>query len=205
MHYILIWVQGSGKWTQAKKLVENNGFSTFSTWDALRVHVRNDTDLWKKVKGIMADGWLVDDGVIWEIVTDFLEKDESGRILFDGIPRNKEQKGMFDTLVSDYKVIFFKLDESVARGRLLWRMFDPETNETFVTWTKINPETGTTLVKRKDDNEEAISKRIDLFFNETMPILEEYRQEWRVIEVNADQAINDVFAEMVEKLWLNQN
>jgi adenylate kinase len=204
MHYILIWVQGSGKWTQAKKLVENHEFSTFSTWDALRDHVRNDTDLWKKVKSIMADGWLVDDEVIWEIVTDFLDKDENGKILFDGIPRNKEQKDMFDTLVSEYKVIFFQLDESVARWRLLGRMFDPETNETFVTWTKENPNTGTILVKRKDDNEEAISKRIDLFFNETMPILEEYREEWRVIEVNADQSIDKVFNELVEKLWLKK-
>lgn len=202
MHYILIWVQGCGKGTQAKRLVENFGFSTFSTWDALRNHVKEWTEIGKEAEAIMKEGWLVNDVIIWKIVSDFLNKDTTGKVLFDGIPRNSEQKIMFDSLVPEYKVIFFELSEEISRKRLLWRMFDPESNETFVSWTEINPVTGTKLIKRKDDNEEAISKRIDLFYNETMPIVKEYENEWRVIMINANQPIEDVTNEIKEKLGL---
>lgn len=202
MHYILIWVQGSWKGTQAKKLVDNYNFATFSTWDALREHIKNNTEIWKEVKSIIESWNLVNDIIIWKIVTDFLNKDKTWKILFDWIPRNAEQKKMFDKLVPEYKVIFFKLDEKKARERVLWRMYNQTTWETFVAWTTHDPKTWEKLIKRKDDNEESLEKRIELFFNETMPILEEYKEEWKVIEINADQDIENVFKELENKLNL---
>lgn len=202
MHYILIWVQGAWKWTQAKKLVDNHNFATFSTWDALREHIKNKTEIWKEVKAVIESWNLVNDVIIWKIVTDFLEKDSTWKVLFDWIPRNAKQKKMFDSLVSEYKVIFFQLDEKKARERVLWRMYNQTTWENFVSGTTHDPKTWEKLIKRKDDNEESLEKRIELFFNETMPILEEYKREWRVIDINADQDIQDVYSELKSKLGL---
>ena len=203
MHYILIWVQASWKWTQARLLVENYWFVTFSTWDELRRNIREKTELWKEVEDILARWELVDDKVIEKIVGKFLEDDTTWKVLFDGIPRNLEQAKMFNSLVKDYKVILFKLDVEKAKARVLGRMYDAETQETFPAWSTVNPKNGNILEKRNDDaDEEALAQRIEIFFEDTMPIVDALAKEWRVIEINADQPIEDVHAEVVNKLEL---
>jgi len=83
-------------------------------------------------------------------------------------------------------------------------MYNPKTGETFPSGTKTDPKTGDELVKRADDQEEAIMKRIDLFVEKALPVVEECRNEGRVIDINADQPIADVYAELVERLGLKK-
>jgi len=82
-------------------------------------------------------------------------------------------------------------------------MFNPKTGETFMTGMTIDPKTWDDLIQRADDNEDGILKRIDLYNDVTLPIVRIQRQEWRVLEVNADQAVEEVFAELESILELN--
>jgi len=82
-------------------------------------------------------------------------------------------------------------------------MYNPKTGETFPSWTTIDPKTGDELEKRKDDNESSILKRIEEFVTKTLPIVAEQKTEWKVIEVNADQPVIDVFSDLESKLELN--
>ena len=123
-------------------------------------------------------------------------------MIFDAFIRLPWNKEVFDSYLSDYKVVFFNLSEEKAKNRLLGRMFNPTTGETFPSGTTHDPKTGAELIKRKDDNEAGILKRIEEYVNQTLPIVKIQRGELRVIEINADQPIEAVFAELESQLGL---
>jgi adenylate kinase family enzyme len=76
-----------------------------------------------------------------------------------------------EKIIPDYEVLFFNLPKDKAINRLLGRMYDPDTGETFVSGTDKNPKTGRKLIKRFDDNERSILKRIEEFTNHTLEIV----------------------------------
>ncbi len=201
MKLVFTWIQWCWKWTQARILEEKFGFKLFETGWVLRAMSKEDTDLWKLVKETI-DAWRhVSPEIVEDILRDILEKN-TWNLIFDWFVRNQWNKQSFDKIVWDYKVIFFDLPEEKAKERLLWRMYDKETQETFVAWTLVNPKNWNILIKRADDEENAIMQRIRLFFDVTMPIVEEYRERWILIDVNANQSIDDVSSELVSKLGL---
>ncbi len=81
-------------------------------------------------------------------------------------------------------------------------MYDKETWETFPNWMLINPKNWNTLTKRADDEEEAINERIRLFYEKTMPIVQIYKTEWKLIEINAHWSIEEIAHRLKENLWL---
>jgi adenylate kinase len=105
-----------------------------------------------------------------------------------------------EQVAPDYKVVFFNLSKEKAIERLLGRMYDPKTGETFPSTYTHNPKTNTPLIKRTDDNEASILQRINSFVLSTLPIVEIQKQEGKVIEINADQTVEEVFAEIEQKL-----
>ena len=202
MILVFIWIQGSWKWTQARILQENNNFKLYETGSALREIAKKDTDLWKLVKEII-DAWKhVSPAIIEDILRDLLSDNIWNNIVLDWFVRNRWNKISVDNVVWDYKIVFFELSKEEAIKRLVWRMYNPKTQETFPSWTLVDPKTWETLIKRIDDEEKAIFERINLFYNTTMPIVEEYRKEWNLIEVNANQSVEAVNKELLEKLWL---
>ena len=203
MKLVLIWIQGSGKWTQARILEEKYWFEIFETGQALRNITKQDTELWKLVKSTIEAGKQVTPEIIEDIVKDFLENTKSEKIIFDGLVRNIGNKKTADELLKDYKVLFFDLDEQEAMNRLLWRMYNPKTGATYPAGTEIDPKTGDKLIKRTDDEEQAIKQRIKEFFEKTMPVVQEYEKEWKLIKVNAKQSIDEVTNEILSKLGLN--
>ena len=203
MKIIFVWIQGSGKWTQWKILSEKYGFNIFETGWALRTISKEESELWNRIRETINAWKLVDIKTIGDIITDFLNKNNSdSNIIFDWIPRSKEQKNLTDSLITDFKVILFDLPKEEVTKRLLWRMYNPKTGETFISWTEVDPKTGDKLEKRKDDNEEAIKQRIETFFEETLPVVQEYESEWKLIKINANQAIEKVTEELINKLGL---
>jgi adenylate kinase family enzyme len=98
-------------------------------------------------------------------------------VIFDAFIRLPWNKEIFDSYLSDYKVVFFKLSEEKAKQRLLGRMYNPKTGETFPSGTLKDPKTGDTLEKRKDDHEEGILKRIEEYVTHTLPLVEKQREE----------------------------
>ncbi len=203
MKLVFIWIQGSWKWTQARLLEEKYDFKLFESWTALRNIAKEDSELWKIVKETIEAWNHVSPEIVENIMVDILEnKSDWKNAIFDGFVRNIWNKESADKVLWDYTVVLFQLSEEKARERLLWRMYNPKTSETFNAWTLIDPETWDKLEKRADDNEKAIEKRIDLYIEKALPLVTEYRKTWTMLEVNADQSVEDVFKQLVEKLNL---
>ena len=203
MKLVFIWIQGSGKWTQARLLEEKYDFKLFESGTALREIAKEDSELWRKVKETIEAWNHVSPEIVENIMVDILEnKSWWKNTIFDWFVRNVWNKQSADKVLWDYKVVLFELSEEKARERLLWRMYNPKTSETFKAWTLVDPSTWDKLEKRADDNEEAIVKRIELYVEKALPLVSEYRKNGNLIEVNADQPVEDVFNELVEKLNL---
>jgi len=202
MKLVFTWIQGCWKWTQARLLVENFGFTLLEMWQELRKIASSDTELWKRVKQTI-DSWaLVTPEVVWEIMNEVITTQTNKNLILDWFVRNEWNKQSLENITNDYKVVFFELSKEKAIDRLLGRMYDPISGETFLSWTLVNPVTWTKLEKRKDDNEASILKRIDEFMNNTLPTAMRQEQEGKVIRINADQDVESVFKELVTKLWL---
>lgn len=204
MKLVFTWIQGCWKWTQARLLVEKYGFTLLEMWWEFRKIISSWTSLWKELKEIM-DAWFQVPWELWiKVMETAIENNlNSENIVYDAFVRNTWNKEIFDRLLPEYKVIFFELPIDKAKNRLLGRMYDEKTWETFPTWTIVNPISWDKLVKRNDDKDEnAILKRIEEFENKTLPIVELQKKENRVITINADQNIESVFNELVTKLWL---
>jgi len=203
MKLVFIWIQGSGKWTQARLLEEKYDFKLFESGTALREIAKEDSELWKKVKETIEAWNHVSPEIVENIMVDILEnKSWWKNTIFDWFVRNVWNKQSADKVLWDYKVVLFELSEEKARERLLWRMYNPKTSETFKAWTLVDPSTWDKLEKRADDNEEAIVKRIELYVEKALPLVAEYRKNGNLIEVNANQPVEEVFNELVEKLNL---
>ncbi len=202
MKLVFTWIQGCWKWTQARLLVEKYGFTLLEMWQELRKIASSDSELWKRVKQTI-DSWaLVTPEVVWEIMNEVITTQTNKNLILDWFVRNEWNKKSLEEISTDYKVVFFELSKEKAIDRLLGRMYDPLSWETFLSWTLVNPVTWTKLEKRKDDNEASILKRIDEFMNNTLPTAMKQEQEGRVIRINADQNVESVFKELVTKLWL---
>ena len=204
MKLVFTWIQWCWKWTQARLLVDNYGFTLLEMGQELRNIVSSWSELGLKIKWILESWALVSSDIVWEIMKEVLANQSNENLILDWFIRNEWNKKSLEKLVDNYQVVFFELSKEKAIERLLGRMYNPSTGETFIAWTKADPETWDELIVRKDDNEESILKRIDEYMNNTLPTAELQRKEWRVISINADQSISEVASEMVEKLWLNK-
>lgn len=203
MKLVFTGIQGCGKGTQGRLLKEKYGYEIVEMWGELRKVIASGSELGKKLKEVMDAGYLVSDELGAEVMKGAIENNEDKEnVIFDAFIRLPWNKEVFDSYLSDYKVVFFDLSEEKAKQRLLGRMYNPTTGETFPFGTEADPKTGENLVKRKDDNEASILKRIEEYVNQTLPIVENQRQEGRVIDINADQAIEKVFADLEDKLAL---
>lgn len=203
MKLVFTWIQGCWKWTQARLLVEKYGFTLLEMWNEFRKLVNSWTILWNKVKEII-ESWAQVDADLWkEIMENVIKNNKEDKIIYDWFIRNEWNKEIFDRLLPDYKVIFFELSVEKAKDRLLWRMFDKTTWETFPSNISHNPKTWEKLIKREDDKDEkAVLKRIDEYETKTLPIVGIQKMEWKIIEINADQKIDEVFNELKTKLGL---
>jgi len=202
MILVFIWIQWSWKWTQGRILQEKFGFKIYETWNALREIRAKDTPLWQLVKSTIESWNQVTPEIVEDILKEVIENNENKKIILDWFVRNKWNKISVDKIVWDYRVIYFNLSEEIARERLLGRMYDTQTWETFPANILINLKNWNTLVKRADDEEKTIDQRIKLFFELTMPIIEEYKNEWKLIEIDANWNIDEISSRIQEKLWL---
>lgn len=204
MKLVFTGIQGCGKGTQARLLVEKHGFKLLEMgWEFRRV-IASGSELGQKIqklydKGdqITAELWVA---VMEDAVQNIIDNHSNENVIFDAFIRNDWNIEIFNRLLPDYQVVLFQLSEEKSKQRLLGRMFNKTTGETFMTGTTHDPKTGEELIQRADDNEEGILKRIDLYNDVTLPIVRIQRQEWKVLEVNADQPIEDVFSDLENKL-----
>lgn len=184
---ILVGIQGSGKGTQAKLLEARYGFLRFETGGALRAISAEDSELGRSVKNKIDNGILVDNETIMDIVADWLSKqDLSKPIMFDGVPRFEEQRQTLEALLEKngrtFKVLHLEIPDKMSFDRLMARA---------------------EIEGRADDNPEAIKKRIQLFHDETKPLLSGWSQRDLVITVDGTGEIEQVTARIVSALDLS--
>ena len=206
MKLILLGPPGSGKGTQAKKLAEKLSIPHISTGDIFRQNIANKTELGLKVKAIVDAGNLVPDELTDALVEDRLaEEDCKTGFILDGYPRNLHQGEALDGMVDiDYAINVQVSDEEVTK-RLSGRRYCPECKKTY--HVVFNPpavegkcDCGADLIIRDDDKPEVIQDRLNVYHEQTEPIIEYYQNKGNLLNVNGAQDIDLVLAEILQKL-----
>lgn len=201
---ILLGAPGSGKGTQAARLVSELGYQHISTGDLLRKEIKSGSELGKKVQGIMDSGKLVDDNTVLELLNSNCDLRNSSYI-FDGFPRNKEQAKALDEVVlrdTPSKAVYFDIDLDLLAARLTNRRTCSGCGEIYNLLSKA-PKVegkcdlcGAELAQRKDDNEETVKTRLGVFRETIEPVLSHYELGGRLSKVDASSAPDDVFSSL---------
>ncbi len=200
MHLVLVGIQGSGKGTMARKIIETYGHHFFEMGQKLRNFAGLQEPQSAEVAQLLSQGALVPNSLVEKILLHYRANHSGAPIVFDGIPRSKEQKDLFDSVFPEYMIIFLDLPRDKAIERLANRRIDPVTGESFPSnfVGDFSPYTGNKLVHREDDNPEAVAKRIDTFYANTIPLLALWASEGkRVYTIDASKDI-DTCAEQIK-------
>ena len=207
---ILFGMQGSGKGTQARILAEKLNLKIFETGGQLRQLASEDSDLGREVKEITTAGKLVSDEIVMKIAANFLENlDENENAIFDGIPRSESQRVLleaeFQKVQRKPMAVYISLTREEALHRLLGRKTCANCGKIFgIKDDSENlescPACGGELKTRADDTREAIETRLDVYKNETLPVIEKYREEERLVEIEGIRSVEEVNAEIIAKL-----
>ena len=212
MRIVLLGAPGSGKGTQAKKLSADKHIPHISTGDMLRAAVAEGTRFGMKAKAIMDAGNLVSDDIMLGIIAERLgQADAQDGFILDGFPRTRQQATDLDELLDELGVpldaaVLMDVDFDVLMKRLTGRRTCSKTgkllNVYFSPQEEIDAVTaaGGELIQREDDNEETISNRLEVYRENTEPVVEFYKSKDRLTTVDADGAIDDVYSRLTAAL-----
>ncbi|TMC37263.1 MAG: adenylate kinase [Chloroflexi bacterium] len=180
---------GSGKGTQAQKLVRENGWVQLSTGDLFRSHIEAATELGKRVKPILDAGTYVPDDITVEMVRQRLRDiPKETRIVFDGFPRTIDQAKAIDRLLSE-----------VGRGLDGVIYLDVPRNELIARVITRGKREG-----RSDDTARVIVKRLDVYEQNTRPLIDHYKQRGMLREVDGTGTVEEIatrLSEAAEATW----
>jgi adenylate kinase len=216
MKIVFMGPPGAGKGTQAEKIIENYQIPHISTGDMFRKAIKDQTELGMEAKRYMDQGALVPDHVTIGIVKDRLsESDCKSGFLLDGFPRTVDQAKALDEILTsldskiDY-VINIDVDLDILKERLTGRRICRSCGATY--HMVFNPpavagtcdKCGGELYQRKDDNEETVGNRLDVYVSQTKPLLDYYSLAGNLVNINGQQSIDLVFAEIQDVLGGNK-
>ncbi|NPB07841.1 MAG: adenylate kinase [Aquificae bacterium] len=200
MILIFLGPPGAGKGTQAKRLAKEKGFVHISTGDLLREAVSKGTHLGKKAKEYMDRGELVPDELIIEMIKEVFP--EHGKVIFDGFPRTVAQAEALEEMLKEKglkvdHVILFDLPDEVIVERLSGRRIDPRTGEVY--HVKYNPPPpGVEVIQREDDRPEVIRKRLQVYREQTAPLIDYYERKGILRKLDASRSVEEVYRELLE-------
>lgn len=210
MRIILLGAPGAGKGTQAKFLCEHFGIPQISTGDMLRAAVAAGTELGKQAKAIMDAGGLVSDDLIIGLVKDRLQQpDCANGCLFDGFPRTIPQaQAMVEANIDVDHVIEIDVDDEEIVGRLSGRRVHPGSGRIYHVMHNppqvegVDDATGEPLIQRDDDKEETVRKRLDIYKQQTQPLVNFYKdlQGPKYHRVGGVGSVDQITAQIREKL-----
>ena len=201
MNLILLGMPGAGKGTQAEFIQKDFGLANISTGAMMREVSRSESELASKVQSFLSSGTLVPNEIIVEMLVERIQQDDcSNGFLLDGFPRNLEQgKALDNANISIDLVLYLSIEEAeiisrmsgrrvhLASGRSYHIVHNPPKKEGF------DDITGEALIQREDDNPEVIKKRLSVYYNETEPLLEFYKNKnLKFIEIDASKSVDVV-------------
>ncbi len=178
MDLVLFGIQGSGKGTQAKKLAAEFGYDIFETGAELRRIAATDTEIGRTVKSFIDNGKLAPIEVVMEAVKQAIaSRPAQTKIIFDGIPRNMDQKAGFDTIMKganrEFVGVQIVVDAELCVQRIIKR--------------------GAEQGRADDANEETIRRRMGIFTEQTIPVIEVYRAEGKMTDIDGEAEVDDVY------------
>jgi adenylate kinase len=187
MNLLVLGPQGSGKGTQAKRIAVDYGIPQVATGDMFRAAIAEGSELGTAVEAILAGGELVPDDLTVALIRDRLAREDacSGFVL-DGFPRNLAQADALDGMLGEEgrsldAILYFDLADDVATERMLGRASHEG---------------------RPDDAPEAIRRRLELYHEQTAPVVERYRTTGKLVPLHAARSIDAVYAEIQQALRL---
>ena len=204
---------GAGKGTQAANIVEKYGVCHISTGDMFRSAIKNGTEMGKLAQSYMEKGELVPDSVTVGIVKERLSQSDCSEkgFLLDGFPRNLDQAHSLDVILTELGyaldgVIDVSVENQILINRIIGRRICKKCGATFhVEFNKPQVEgvcdvCGGELYTRKDDTLETAENRLSVYSSQTQPLLDFYAERGLLVNINGDQAVDKVFADIVETL-----
>ena len=212
MKIILLGAPGSGKGTQAEKLMRDYGCQQISTGVLLRKAIAEKTEIGKKVEEIMARGDLVSDEIVLDLIQKSLEQiDDQRGFLLDGYPRNIKQAKSLNLVLESIDrplehTVLIDVDAETLIKRLSGRRTCSITGKTLNIYFSPKKEiddciaSGGELIQRDDDNIESISKRIEVYGEQTEPMIEFYRESGILQVVNGEGSIEAVYKRLLSKI-----
>jgi len=208
MNIVLMGLPGAGKGTQADKIVEKYAIPHISTGDMFRAAIKGGTELGLKAKSFMDDGALVPDEVTIGIVRERLSKSDCDNgFLLDGFPRTVPQAAALDALLLDLNknveyVLNIQVEQEELIKRLTGRRICKECGTAY--HLVFNPpqkdgvcdKDGGELYQRADDNPETVTNRLEVNMKQTQPLLDYYGDKGVLTNINGQQDIHKVFADL---------
>jgi len=198
MRLVLVGPPGAGKGTQAQFLAAHYRIPHISTGDIFRANIKENTPLGQEAKAIMERGELVPDSVTNAMVKDRLTWDDAVKgFLLDGYPRNVLQAEVLRAVLAEKRtpldaVLELAIPNELIIGRLSSRRTCRACGQPAIPGAAVCGACGGELYQREDDREEVIAKRLDVYQEQTAPIIHFYRTEGLLITIDADGEISEI-------------
>ena len=212
MKIIMLGAPGAGKGTQAKKIAAKYEIPHISTGDIFRANIKNGTELGKKAKTYMDQGLLVPDELVVDLVVDRVNQDDCTKgYVLDGFPRTIPQAEALDAALEkmgqkiDYAIDVDVPDENII-NRMSGRRACVDCGATYhIVYAPTKKENicdncGGGLILRDDDKPETVKKRLDVYHEQTQPLIDYYTKAGALRTVDGTIDIDDVFAAIVKIL-----
>ncbi len=209
MNVILIGYPGSGKGTQANLLAEEYGFNHISTGDLIRKEIADKTPLGLKLEDGISKGNLASDEDTMTLLKN-AAKNLKGSLIFDGFPRTIPQAQALDAQLkgTDFKIIVLNLPEEEVLKRLTSRRVCEVCGRAYNIYSPDFKDKcladGGVLTTRPDDSLQSAKHRLEVFEKETAPLLAWYKQNTGYHEVNGNQSVQAVYADILKALGLKK-
>ena len=208
MHIILLGLPGSGKGTQAQNITSEYGYIKLSTGDMLRAASSSGSKIGLELKAVIDGGNLVSDEIVVGIVEErIFQNDCAVGYMLDGFPRNKEQAKKLDAMLVGQNqkidiVLRLLLKDEVVVRRIAGRRFHVESGRSY--HVEFNPPeitgkddlTGEPLIQRADDNEEVVQSRLNIYHEQTEPLVKYYEKKGVLVSIDGLGTPAEVFAKI---------
>lgn len=212
MKIIMLGAPGAGKGTQAKRIAEKYSVPHISTGDIFRANIKQGTELGTKAKTYMDQGLLVPDELVVELVADRIQQSDcTNGFVLDGFPRTIPQAESLDAALEkinekmDYAIDVDVPDENIVK-RMSGRRACLNCGATYHLVsipTKVEgicDNCGSEIVLRNDDHPETVVKRLEVYHEQTQPLIDYYKKQSILRTVDGTQPMEEVFAAIVETL-----